>query len=288
VNKVLTTSASESLLEQSIEQIEKALASLIPPREEALHGLLFASGRYALLSGGKRLRPLLVLATADAYGAPLDNALLPACALELIHTYSLVHDDLPCMDDDDMRRGRPTVHKVYGEGHAVLTGDYLLTYAFQLLSEDKHLTPDQKLRLIRCLAYNAGADGMIGGQVVDLLSTNKTIDWNTLKFMHLHKTAALLATALEFGAIIGGAPPDDHHLLSDIGKNLGLAFQIIDDLLDAGEESEKTTVLSFLSAPEAEALAKTLYKTACDQLKALSVPTPHLSLLAQKLVFRSN
>jgi geranylgeranyl diphosphate synthase type II len=229
---------------------------------------------------------LLVLATAEAYNAPIENALIPACTLELIHTYSLIHDDLPCMDDDDMRRGKPTVHKIYGEGHAVLTGDYLLTYAFQILSEAKHLSPEQKLQLIRCLAFNAGADGMVGGQVVDLLSENKTIDWATLKFMDIHKTAALISTALEFGAIIGGAPPDDHLLLSEIGKNLGLAFQIVDDILDAGEETDKTTVLSFLSVQEAEALASTLYTAACDKLKALSVPTPGLSLLAQKLVFR--
>lgn len=288
MHKVLTTSESESQLLQNVEQIEKTLESLISSRDGALHASLFEAARYALLSGGKRLRPLLVLATAEAYSAPLEKALLPACALELIHTYSLVHDDLPCMDDDDMRRGKPTVHKIYGEGHAVLTGDFLLTYPFQLLSEDKLLSESQKLRLIRCLAYNAGADGMIGGQVVDLACQNKTIDWATLKFMDLHKTAALIATSLEFGAIIGNAPPDDHLLLSEIGKNLGLAFQIIDDILDAGQASEKTTILSFLSAPEADALAKTLYKTACDKLKALSVPAPHLTLLAQKLVFRSN
>ncbi len=284
----LTTSESESLLLQNIEWIEKTLESLISPREGALHASLFDAGRYALHSGGKRLRPLLVLATAEAYQAPLERAIVPACALELIHTYSLVHDDLPCMDDDDERRGKPTVHKIYGEGHAVLTGDFLLTYAFQLLSEDKHLSADQKLQLIRCLAFNAGADGMIGGQVVDLLSENKKIDWETLKFMDLYKTAALISTALEFGAIIGGAPPDDYLLLNEIGKNLGLAFQIIDDILDAGKEEEKTTVLSFLTIEEAEELALSLYKTACDKLKALSVPTPTLSLLAQKLVFRSN
>ncbi len=286
MHKALTTSESASLLPNYSEAIEKTLDSLIPSRDGALHSSLFEAGRYALHSGGKRLRPLLVLAAAEAYNAPLENGLIPACTLELIHTYSLIHDDLPCMDDDDMRRGKPTLHKVYGEGHALLTGDFLLTYAFQVLSEAKHLSSDQKLQLIRCLAFNAGADGMVGGQIVDLLSTHKTIDWATLKFMEIHKTAALISTALEFGAIIGDAPPNDRHLLNEIGKNLGLAFQIVDDILDAGEEAEKTTALSFLSVQEAETLAEALHADACDKLKRLSVPTPSLHLLAQKLVFR--
>ena len=284
----LTTSESESLLLQNVEWIEKTLESLISPREGALHASLFDAGRYALHSGGKRLRPLLVLATAEAYQAPLERASFPPAPSNSSTPIRSSTTISPAWMTTTNAAANPPSTKSIGEGHAVLTGDFLLTYAFQVLSEDKHLSADQKLQLIRCLAFNAGADGMIGGQVVDLLSEHKTIDWETLKFMDLYKTGALISTALEFGAIIGGAPPDDHLLLNEIGKNLGLAFQIIDDILDAGDEEEKTTVLSFLTIEEAEELALGLYKTACDKLKALSVPTPTLSLLAQKLVFRSS
>ena len=180
----LTTSESESLLLQNVEWIEKTLESLISPKRRRAPRIALSMPADMLSTpAANGCAPCSSSPPPKPIKAPLERAIVPACALELIHTYSLIHDDLPCMDDDDERRGKPTVHKIYGEGHAVLTGDFLLTYAFQVLSEDKHLSADQKLQLIRCLAFNAGADGMIGGQVVDLLSEHKTIDWETLKFM---------------------------------------------------------------------------------------------------------
>jgi geranylgeranyl diphosphate synthase type II len=158
----------------------------------------------------------------------------PACAIEMIHTYSLIHDDLPCMDDDELRRGKPTLHKVYSEGMALLTGDYLLTYAFEVLAKAALLSPEVKLRLIQILSVSAGARGMIGGQAIDISSVGEQIDAETLLKMHEAKTGALLAAALQFGAVIGGAP----HSLEKLGKEIGLAFQFLDDLLDATSNRE--------------------------------------------------
>lgn len=280
--------------------IETALDELIRARPAAMHSLLFEAARYSLLAPGKRLRPLLAIVTAESFGTPLASALKPACALELIHTYSLIHDDLPCMDNDDLRRGRPTLHKVYGDGQALLTGDYLLTFAFQVLAESSDLTADQRIQLISTLSRHAGADGMIGGQSVDLTHEGKPIDWATLHFMHTRKTAALITAALEFGAIIGNAPPADLHLLSQIGEELGLAFQIIDDCLDvAGNHislgkntlsdlnKHKPTAVTLLGLNESKQYADRLLASALNGISQLSIPTFSLKELATKFVFRS-
>ncbi len=249
--------------------IEKKLKDLIQERLDAPQHLLFESARYSLLSPGKRLRPILTLATAQTFNIPLENALIPACALEMVHTYSLIHDDLPCIDDDDLRRGIPTLHKVYNEGHAVLTGDYLLTYAFELLSTSPHLTSDQKIALVKSLSQHAGGDGMIGGQVMDIL---KSGNWEE---MHLLKTAALMISALEFGAIISNCSPSDTAHLKIFGKQIGLAFQIIDDILDGD------------MPPEARSQADQLYTSALHSLSQLSRPAPLLEHLAYKLIHRT-
>lgn len=270
------------------ELIANKIDELIGLRHGELHGKLFEAAKYSLLSPGKRLRPLLTLAAAKTFGAPLEKALVPACALEMVHTYSLIHDDLPCMDDDDLRRGMPTLHKVYHEGHAVLTGDFLLTYAFQLLSESPDLLPEQKLELIRILSTSAGADGMIGGQIVDLAWEGKNIDWPTLHFMHMHKTAALITAALLFGGIIAEAHERDLQLLKTCGQNLGLAFQIVDDILDSHEEKNKSTAVTHLGLEKAERYAEQLYTSAIDALSSLSKPAPDLRLLADKLIHRTS
>ncbi len=210
--------------------IEEKLASLFSEED----GLSDAA-RYALLAPAKRLRPLLTLATALDFGVSSEKALVPACALELVHTYSLIHDDLPCMDDDDFRRGKPSLHKAYTEGHAVLTGDFFLTYAFQLLSESPHLSTEQRLALIRTLSLRAGAHGMIGGQVADIAERDNPVSWETLQYIHFNKTAALITAALEFGGIIAEASPQEMSLLQTIGNHLGLAFQALDDIKDADE-----------------------------------------------------
>ena len=163
--------------------IESRLRHLIPAID-APHALLFEAARYSLLSSAKRLRPLLVLSVLEDFDKPVEWGLDPACALEMVHTYSLIHDDLPCMDNDDLRRGKPTLHKIYGQGQAVLTGDYLLTHSFHVITTAPHLNPATKIELIKLLSERAGGNGMIGGQVVDLLSEGKKIDRDTLNFMY--------------------------------------------------------------------------------------------------------
>lgn len=206
--------------------IETHLERLIP-EGEGPQSLLYQAARYSLLLPGKRLRPLLLLTVLEDYGLAPEVGLDAAAALEMIHTYSLIHDDLPCMDDDDLRRGKPSLHKVYGEAQAILAGDFLLTYAFEVLA--KSSLPRQVMTII---AQAAGGGGMIGGQVIDLLSEEKTLDWDTLLSMYLGKTAALFAAALECGALISGASYFEQTLLRNAGKYFGIAFQIHDDILD--------------------------------------------------------
>jgi geranylgeranyl pyrophosphate synthase len=190
--------------------------------------------RYSLQAGGKRLRPVLVLATAELFGAKADAALPAAVAIECLHTYSLIHDDLPCMDNDDLRRGRPTVHRHFDEATALLAGDALLTHAFALLAEAYAAQPALAHALMRELADAAGSRRLIGGQMEDLLAEKKT-DATTeeLEFIHLNKTAAMIEAALVMGGLIGGANEDSIAALRLAGRHLGLAFQIIDDILDA-------------------------------------------------------
>lgn len=222
----------DTLLNQFRTRIDLELDALVPLRPNLSYNSLFASARYSLLAPGKRLRPLLLMATVHDYGAPIDHAIIPSSSLEMIHTYSLIHDDLPCMDDDDFRRGLPTLHRAYPEWHALLTGDYLLTYAFELLTTAPSLSSEQKIALIQTLSIHAGADGMIGGQVIDLLCENQEIDHKILEEMHRCKTAALISAALVSGGIIAQASQKELEILKNIGKAVGIAFQMIDDVLD--------------------------------------------------------
>jgi len=198
--------------------------------------------RYSLFAGGKRLRPILALAAAETVGGRIADALPLACSLELIHTYSLIHDDLPSMDDDDLRRGKPTSHKVFGEALAILAGDALLTEAFHLLTRPdlmRDVSPRRRLRAINQVARAAGSYGMVGGQVMDIASQGQEIEAHLLEYIHSHKTGALIAASVCAGAIIGGASPSQYKALNRYGEKLGLAFQVIDDLLDVQGEEKK-------------------------------------------------
>jgi len=279
------------------EQIEKSLDELIPLKGST-HDEIFMAARYSTLQGGKRLRPLLAIVTAEMFGSHIQDALIPSCTLELIHTYSLIHDDLPCMDDDDFRRGKPSLHKAFQEGVAVLAGDYLLTYAFEVLAK-ANLTDKQKLALILCLSKASGGDGMIGGQVMDISFENKEIDLVTLQDIHIKKTGMLIAAALEFGAIIGGAEKSEQELLKQFGLQIGLAFQIVDDILDVtaskekhGREvatdliNDKTTYVSLLGIDGSKKLAESVTNQALDSLKSLPFDTTVLKNLSVSLVNR--
>ncbi len=217
--------------------VEESLEILLPGTN-AYPPLIHQAMRYSVMGGGKRLRPVLVMAGAEAVGGKAEDVLTAACAFELIHTYSLVHDDLPAMDNDDYRRGKLTSHKVYGEAAAVLTGDALLTMAFQLLAESKG-APENVLRVIREAAIGAGTFGLIGGQVVDTLSEGVELDENTLEYIHCHKTGALYKISVRAGAILAGARDDQLAALTGYAENLGLAFQIKDDILDIEGDEQK-------------------------------------------------
>ena len=195
--------------------------------------------RYVVFAGGKRLRPILCLAASDACGGEADDAMPAACALELMHTYSLVHDDLPAMDDDDLRRGRPTCHKVYGEGMAVLCGDALLTESFLLISKMKPTKRYSVANYLEEFSLTGGSRKLIGGQVLDLEGEKKTLNKRGLIRIHEAKTAALLTCSLRLGAMSANATPRQLEALTGFGYNLGLAFQVIDDILDVTQSTEK-------------------------------------------------
>jgi geranylgeranyl diphosphate synthase type II len=194
--------------------------------------------RYSLLAGGKRIRPILTLAAAEAVGGSVRPVLPFACALEMIHTYSLVHDDLPAMDDDDVRRGRPTSHKVYGEGLAILVGDALLTEAFRLMAQARGVSAARALRAVAEVGEAAGVSGMVGGQVLDLAAEGTRASLPRVREIHRRKTGALLRVAVRVGAIVAGADAARLRRLTAYAEHLGLAFQIADDILDAGEGGE--------------------------------------------------
>jgi geranylgeranyl diphosphate synthase type II len=212
-------------------QVEEALAARVKAADGAA-SRLFEAMRYSLLATGKRLRPVLTLAACEAVGGRPEQALNFACAVEMIHTYSLIHDDLPCMDDDDLRRGRPTNHKVYGEALATLAGDGLLTDAFRVVADGNGAPPAVIVAAIAELAEAAGSAGMVGGQVIDLLGEGQTLNLQELELLHGKKTGALFIAAVCGGARLGGASARQLTALREYARALGLAFQVADDLLD--------------------------------------------------------
>jgi geranylgeranyl diphosphate synthase type II len=245
----MTTSTSvdgtrlAEFVEGARRRVDEALSRYLPEADDnhaaACPGRLAAAMRHSVLGGGKRLRPILCLMAAEACGADPADAMPAACALELVHTYSLIHDDLPAMDDDDLRRGRPTCHKAFDEATAVLAGDGLLTLAFEVLA--RHVRPPEAaLGCVRVLAEAAGPDGMVGGQMADLLAEGRTdATLEVLEAIHRRKTGALLRAALRIGAVVAGADEASRRALDVYGHAVGLAFQIVDDLLDVqGDEAK--------------------------------------------------
>ena len=218
--------------------IDRALNRYLP-KENTKPATIHKAMRYSLFAGGKRLRPILCLAAAEACGGRIDQALPLACAMECIHTYSLVHDDLPSMDNDDFRRGRLTCHKVFGEGIAVLAGDALLTIAFEIVSRAKSTPRYDMPILLREIAVAAGSQKLIAGQVADLEAEGKNAGRVELRYIHENKTAAILTTSVRFGAMSANANARQLDAISDFGRSLGLAFQVIDDILDVTQTSEK-------------------------------------------------
>jgi geranylgeranyl diphosphate synthase type II len=224
----------EVYLQERRRLVDAALDGFLPS-EDTRPPSVHRAMRYSVLAGGKRLRPILVIAGAEVVGASPSAVMPTACAMELIHTYSLIHDDLPAMDDDDYRRGRLTNHKVFGDAIAILAGDALLTYAFQLVAQNATVPgvdPKVVCDVVAEIAEAAGTVGMVGGQVVDIESEGKTITAEELEYIHVHKTAALLRVSLSVGARLGGADTAALAAVADAGQSLGLAFQIVDDILD--------------------------------------------------------
>ncbi len=278
-------------------RIEVALDnSLGPERPEELREAM----RYSLLAGGKRLRPILCLAACELAGGEGENALPTAVAIEMIHTMSLIHDDLPAMDNDDLRRGRPTNHKVYGDAIAILAGDALLTRAFEMVSLRSANVPKERLlKVIGELSLVAGAPGLVGGQVEDLKCEGKEVDLSTLEFIHLHKTGSLLKASVICGALIAGAEDKLVKALKTYATGIGLAFQIIDDILDvtsssdvlgktAGKDliADKTTYPKLLGIDESRKRAQDLIKQAKDALIPWGYSSAPLIALADYITSR--
>ncbi|MDH7482262.1 MAG: polyprenyl synthetase family protein [Armatimonadota bacterium] len=219
-------------------QIEAALDRFLP-QEDQYPQILFRAMRYSVLDGGKRIRPVLVLAACEAVGGDSEKALPTACAVEFIHSFSLIHDDLPALDNDDFRRGKPTNHKVFGEAMAMLAGDALLALAFETITKTEGVPANTILDVTRRIAAAAGTGGMVVGQVVDMESEGRKIELETLEFMHSHKTGALIEACIVCGGLLGGATSEQLAALSLYGRKIGLAFQIVDDILDLEGEQEK-------------------------------------------------
>src|SRR5437870_2097822 len=228
----------KSYLKSRQATIDRALDRYLP-KENVKPTTIHRAMRYSLFAGGKRLRPALCLAAAAACGGKQSEAMPLACAVECIHTYSLIHDDLPCMDDDDLRRGRPTNHKVFGEGIAVLAGDALLTVAFEILAKSKPAKRHPIAAQIADLAHAAGSRWLVGGQVADLEGEGRKLGGDDLKYIHRCKTAALLTASIRLGAMSANATPAQLRALTTFGQSVGLAFQVIDDILDVTQPTEK-------------------------------------------------
>jgi len=277
-------------------------AQLVKELNEAnpLDKTLCESMKYSLMAGGKRLRPVLLMAAADAVGAKGTDYLTTGCAMEMIHTYSLIHDDLPAMDDDDYRRGKLTNHKVYGAGMATLAGDALLTLAFEVMLRQQGVSAEKLVQVVREISTAAGPDGMVGGQALDMESEDKQISMETMKNIHLGKTGALFRAAIRSGAILGGASEDELQALTVYADNFGLAFQITDDILDvigdeqvigkpvgSDEKNHKSTYVTLTSLEEAQKLAQEAVDTAIDALKIFGEEADFLRELVAFLVKRN-
>jgi geranylgeranyl diphosphate synthase, type II len=291
-------------LKERCRLVDEALEQFLPPADE-LPDSLHKSMRYSVFAGGKRVRPILLLAACEAVGGEIGPAMPAACAMEMIHTYSLIHDDLPAMDNDDFRRGNPTNHKVFGEAIAILAGDALLTEAFILLSDPGHCGKTGSTRLlpvIHEISRSAGSHGMVGGQVVDMESEGKPdVDLAIVQYIHTHKTGALLKASVKAGALLGGADDAGLAAMTRYGEAVGLAFQIADDILDiegtteelgkdagSDEARGKATYPAVMGIAEAKRRAGELVEMALDALSGFDEKADPLREIARYIVYRKS
>ncbi|MCC0628937.1 MULTISPECIES: polyprenyl synthetase family protein [unclassified Clostridioides] len=287
-------------LKEKASFIENILKEYMP-KEEGYQKTVIEAMNYSLSAGGKRLRPILTLEACKIVGGNEEDAIPFAIAIEMIHTYSLIHDDLPALDNDDLRRGRPTNHKVYGEAMGILAGDALLNYAFEVMlagSINKE-NPEKYLKAINEIAKGAGIYGMIGGQVVDVESENKQIEKEKLDYIHMNKTAAMMVGCMRAGATIGGANSEQMEDITKYAKNIGLSFQIVDDILDiVGDEAKlgkkvgsdienhKSTYPSILGLNKSKEIAHNLIDEAKKSIEKLSDDVDFLKGLAEYIIDR--
>lgn len=284
---------------QHLEQVDQYLLEAI--RTQPLTDSLKESMLYSLEAGGKRVRPMLLLAVLDEFGVPLEKGLDAACALEYIHTYSLIHDDLPAMDNDDLRRGKPTNHIVYGEATAILAGDALLTEAFRLISSSNHYTDSQKVALITLLSEAAGAAGMVGGQLMDMEAEGKLVELEHLQKIHALKTGALLRFSIEAGALLANVQLEEKKELMTYAHALGILFQVQDDILDVTSDSaslgktagkdeaaNKSTYPALLTLEGAIAERDRYHKEATGALTAIGKQDGLLKSFADYISYREN
>jgi geranylgeranyl diphosphate synthase type II len=291
----------EDYLRRQRQRVEESLDTLLPS-SNSYPPVLMEAMRYSVFAGGKRLRPILLLAATEAVEGNSTAALPAACALEYIHTYSMIHDDLPAMDNDAYRRGKLTNHKVYGEAMAILAGDALLTHAFELLSSPplvEHFSPELLVHVASRLARAAGSFGMIGGQVVDIISEGQQVDLAVLEYIHRHKTAALIEAAVTIGGLLGGGTLAQVQALEDYGQHVGWAFQITDDILDVegdaallGKEvgrdaqQKKVTYPALLGVDTSRQRARDLMQTGTRALAIFGERAERLRQIADYVVMR--
>ena len=290
----------KSSLKYRVDYIEKLLKEYMP-EEKGYQKTIFEAMNYSLKAGGKRLRPILTLEACRIVGGNEEDAIPFAIAIEMIHTYSLIHDDLPALDNDDLRRGRPTNHKVYGDAMAILAGDGLLNYAFEIMLKSSigKENPAKYLNAINEIAKSSGVYGMIGGQVVDIESEDKKIEMEKLDFIHLNKTAAIIVGCMRAGAIIGDATEEQLENITKYATNIGLSFQIADDILDiTGDESKlgkkvgsdignnKSTYPSLIGLEKSKQIANDLINEAKTRISNIKGDTEFLNDLAEYIVAR--
>jgi len=278
-------------LENKKNIIDKALDEYLPSEEKS-PSIIHKAMRYSVFGGGKRIRPILTLATAELFKKDAESVLKAACGIELIHTFSLIHDDLPCIDNDDFRRGRPSSHKVFGEAIALLAGDALLVSGFDLIirnSEVKEIKKQSILKLIKETSFHIGTENMLGGQVEDITLNNKNITKADLIKLYMKKTAALICLSIRAGAILSGAKQSHLKALTKYGENIGLAFQIIDDMLDIMQDQRDTGKPNYANKfgiKESKSECEKLIKEAKDSLKIFNKKAETLKNLADYLLTR--
>lgn len=290
----------EGYLSEQRERVNEALDQLLPGEEEYPQTIHRAM-RHSVFAGGKRVRPLLCISSAETVGESVPEIVTTACAIEFVHTYSLIHDDLPALDNDSYRRGKPTCHKLFGEATAILAGDALLTLAFRTLSEINNIAPAQKILMVQEISKASGTvHGMIGGQLVDIETAGRPFEEKQLHYIHHSKTAALIRSSVRLGAIYAEATPDEYTALSQYGENIGLAFQIIDDVLDvvstsgtlgktAGKDvaQHKATFPALYGIEESRNRAIEHFKRACEPLNIFGERAFRLRQIADRIINRT-